>query len=134
VPDVEETTSGANPSDQGNGADAAEPALTHVVEGDTARVSVAGELTEAARRPLVRLLTDLLLSARSLRRLELDLRRVTFVNSAGLSVLVQVQRLVAGHGIEPVLVAPSAVVRGPLMLSGLWHRFGLADDEPGPGS
>ena len=83
---------------------------------------------------LVRLLTDLLLGARSLRRLELDLRRVTFVNSAGLSVLVQVQRLVVGHGIEPVLVAPSAVVRGPLMLSGLWHRFGLVDEEPGPGS
>jgi anti-anti-sigma regulatory factor len=56
---------------------------------------------------------------------------VTFLNSAGLSVLVQVQRLLAPRGIEPVLVAPSPVVTGPLLLSGLWHRFTIVEDGPG---
>ena len=43
------------------GNPAAEPEVTHVLDGDTARFTLSGELTDAARRPLVRVLTDLLL-------------------------------------------------------------------------
>ena len=104
-----------------------EPAVTHAVEGDTARLTVSGELTDAARRPLVRTLTDLLLTEQSLRRVELHLREVTFMSSAGLSVLVQLQKLGAPRGIDTVLVDPPSSVARPLQLTGLWHRFTIAE-------
>ncbi|MGY2001808.1 STAS domain-containing protein [Blastococcus sp. SYSU DS1024] len=103
--------------------------MSHTVEGDTARLVVGGELTEAARRPLVRTLTDLLLAEHSLQRVELDLREVGFMNSAGLSLLVQLQKLGVPRGIPTVLVQPPASVSRPLQLSGLWHRFTVVTDD-----
>jgi stage II sporulation protein AA (anti-sigma F factor antagonist) len=119
-----------------------EPEIGHVLDGDTARVTVTGDLTEAARRPLVRLLTDLLLQEQSLSRVLLDLRRVPFMNSAGMAVLVQVQRMTAPRAIEVALLDPPEGVRRPLQLSGLWRRFPVEDSvgeggvatEPGEGS
>ena len=106
------------------------PEVTAHLDGDVARLTVSGELTDVSRRPLVREVTDLLLAHSSLRRIDLDLRGVGFVNSAGIAVLVQVHKLVAPRAIDLVLVAaPPAVVR-PLQLTGLWHRFTVAD---GPG-
>jgi stage II sporulation protein AA (anti-sigma F factor antagonist) len=106
-----------------------EPEVSHVLDGDTARVTLAGELTEAARRPLVRLLTDLLLQEQSLARVLLDVRRVPFMNSAGMAVLVQVQRMTAPRGIEVTLLDPPEGVRRPLQLSGLWRRFPVLDSS-----
>lgn len=103
--------------------DPGEPAVTSVLEGDTAIVTVVGELTEAARRPLVRTLTDLLLGVPTLHRVELRLRGVTFMSSAGMGVLVQLQKLGQPRGVEVVLVAPSDAVIRPLQLAGLWLRF-----------
>ena len=93
------------------------------MDGQTARLMLTGELTDAARRPLVRAVTDLLLTQPAPARVELDLSAVTFMNSAGTAVLVQLQRLTAPRGIEVVLVDPPVVVVRPLQLSGLWHRF-----------
>jgi stage II sporulation protein AA (anti-sigma F factor antagonist) len=128
---VEETTSsGAIPSPD-RGRPATEPEVTHALDGDIARVSLSGELTGFARRPLMRVLTDLLLQVQTLHRVELDLHGVTFMNSAGLAVLVQALRMTSPRAIELVLVgAPSAVIR-PLQLSGLWHRFTTADPPAG---
>jgi anti-anti-sigma factor len=103
------------------------PQVTSVLDGDTARLAVVGEFTEPARRPLVRTLTDLLLAESGLRRVELDLRGTTFLNSAGLSVLVQLQRLGQPRGVEVVLVDPPESVVRPLQLSGLWHRFPVVE-------
>jgi len=114
---VEETTSAAS----------AEPEVAHRVEDGTARLTVAGELTDTARRPLVRVLTDLLLGQPAPARVELDLSAVTFMNSAGMAVLVQLQKLAAPRGIEVALVRPAHVVVRPLQLSGLWHRFPIED-------
>ncbi len=119
-----------------------EPEVGHALDGDTARVTVTGDLTEAARRPLVRVLTDLLLQEQSLSRVLLDLRRVPFMNSAGMAVLVQVQRMTAPRAIEVALLDPPEGVRRPLQLSGLWRRFPVEDSaggggvatEPGEGS
>src|SRR3712207_3496456 len=58
------------------------PTVAVELEGDTARVTTVGEPTDAARRPLVREVTDLLLAQHDLHRIHLDLRGVTFVNSA----------------------------------------------------
>jgi anti-anti-sigma factor len=122
----ETTTPGAPPAGlQG------EPQVAHVQDGDTARLTMTGELTDAARRPLVRVLTDLLLSHQALRRVELDLRGVSFMNSAGMSVLVQAQRMTSPRAVEVVLIDPPPAVVRPLQLSGLWHRFPVLESAPG---
>lgn len=108
-----------------------EPTVEPVVEATTARLTVRGELTEAARRPLVRVLTELLLTHEPLRRVELRVAGVSFMNSAGMAVLVQLQRMAAPRGIEVVLVAPPAAVVRPLQLSGLWHRFPMVEVPEG---
>jgi anti-anti-sigma factor len=74
-------------------------------------------------RPLVRELTELLLAHPGPERVELHLSAVTFMNSAGMAVLVQLQRMAAPRGIDVVLVDPPVAVVRPLQLSGLWHRF-----------
>lgn len=110
-------------------ADRSAPTVTATLEGDTACLTVVGELTDAVRRPLVREATDLLLAQPSLHRIDLDLRDVAFVNSAGVAVLVQLQKLAAPRAIELVLVAPPPAVVRPLQLTGLWHRFTIREIE-----
>lgn len=105
------------------GPAAAEPEVIHRVEDGVARLSLTGELTEAARRPLIRVVTELLLARPAPIRIELDLSATAFLNSAGMAVLVQLQRLAAPRGIEVALVDPPPAVVRPLQLSGLWHRF-----------
>jgi anti-anti-sigma factor len=105
-----------------------EPRVTSELHQDTAVVTVAGELAEPARRPLVRTLTDLLLSVPSLHRVELRLREVTFMNSAGMAVLVQLQKLGRPRAVEIVLVDPPEAVTRPLQLAGLWHRFPVTEE------
>ena len=111
---MEESASPASP---------AEPEVAHRVEDGIARLSISGDLIDTARRPLVRVLTDLLLKQPAPTRVELDLSGITFMNSAGMAVLVQLQRLAAPRGIEVALVHPTSAVVRPLQLSGLWHRF-----------
>ena len=75
----------------------------------------------------MRALTDLMLKAPDLRRVELDTREVTFMNSAGIASLVQLHKMVQPRGIELPLVVHSTAVARPLQLSGLWHRFTVID-------
>ena len=114
-----------------NGQDPATPEVTSVLAGDVATLTVTGELTEAARRPLVRAVTDLLLSGSALREVCLDVRAVTFMNSAGTAVLVQLQKLGAPRGVDLVLVAPPPAVARPLQLTGLWRRFSIREEGSG---
>src|SRR5215210_101622 len=105
------------------------PTVDVDLDGNTARLTMVGELTDAARRPLVREVTDLLLAQSGLHRIDLDLRGVAFVNSAGVAVLVQLQKLAAPRAIELVLVAPPPAVVRPLQLTGLWHRFTIEETD-----
>ena len=116
---------------QGPGQDD-EPQVRAVVEGDVVSVTVEGELTEAARRPLVRVLTEELLSRQPLRRVELQLGGVPYMNSAGMAVLVQLQRMTQPRAVTVALVSPTAAVVRPLQLTGLWRRFEVVDPEAGP--
>ena len=100
-----------------------EPEVTTDLEAGVPTLTVGGEFTEGARRPLVRTMTDLLLSRPDLRRVRLDLRGVTYLNSAGMAVLVQLLKLGRPRGVDVVLVAPPSAVSRPLQLSGLWLRF-----------
>lgn len=92
-----------------------EPQVHAVVEGDVVSVTVEGELTEE------------LLSRQPLRRVVLRLGGVPYMNSAGMAVLVQLQRMAAPKGVDVALVTPSAAVSRPLQLTGLWHRFPVVD-------
>jgi stage II sporulation protein AA (anti-sigma F factor antagonist) len=100
-----------------------EPTVSVQLDEDVAILTVAGELTQSARRPLVRAMTDLLLNQPTLREVRLDLRAVEFMNSAGTGVLVQLQKLGAPRAVDVVLVAPPPAVVRPLQLTGLWTRF-----------
>ncbi|WP_409331545.1 STAS domain-containing protein [Trujillonella humicola] len=119
---------------EGTAVGHAGPAGTDVLDvreerdGEVCRLTLRGELSEAARRPLVRALTDVLLEVPTLRRVELLLGDVTFMNSAGMAVLVQLQKMAAPRGVGIVLVRPRAVVARPLQLSGLWHRFTVTEN------
>ena len=110
---------------------AGEPAVEHTLDDGTARITVRGELTEAARRPLVRAMTDLLLGHQPLQRAELHLAEVSFMNSAGMAVLVQIQKMADPRRVAVVLVSPPVTVARPLQLSGLWHRFETVDAPDG---
>ena len=101
--------------------------VTTTKNGDTAIIRVVGELREEARRPLVRAMTDLMLNSPTLRRVELDLSEVHFMNSAGVSTLVQLEKLAEPRGIEMPLLVHSTAVARPLQLSGLWRRFTIID-------
>jgi anti-anti-sigma factor len=106
-----------------------EPEVGTDLDGDVATLTVGGELTEGARRPLVRTMTDLMLGRPDLRRVRLDLRAARYLNSAGMAVLVQLQKLGQPRGVEVVLVAPPTAVARPLQLSGLWLRFPVEEYE-----
>jgi stage II sporulation protein AA (anti-sigma F factor antagonist) len=106
----------------------APPEVRTVLADGVAAVTLTGELTEEARKPLVRTMTDLLLGEASLRAVRLQLRDVSFMNSAGMAVLVQLQRMAAPRGVEVVLVQPPTAVARPLQLTGLWRRFPIVED------
>ena len=100
-------------------------------DATSAEVAVVGDLTEDARRPLVRTMTDLMLQVPGLRRVQLDTSGVTFMNSAGVSALVQLEKMGHPRGIELPLVVASTVVARPLQVSGLWRRFTVIDRRDG---
>lgn len=106
-----------------------EPEVRSDRVGDVVQLALDGELTDAARRPLVRVLTEALLSGTPVRRVELQLGGVPFMNSAGMAVLVQLQRMAAPRGVEVALVTPTSAVTRPLQMSGLWHRFPIVDEN-----
>ncbi len=118
---------GDQPADHDDG-----PEVTATLDGDVSRVTVTGELTEAARRPLIRAVTDQMLSVPTLGRLEIDLAGVTFMNSAGMAVLVQLQRMTSPRAVTVALVSPPVAVARPLQLTGLWRRFEVVEDGAGP--
>ncbi|WP_106279104.1 STAS domain-containing protein [Geodermatophilus tzadiensis] len=122
----------AGPDASPGASHGAEPQVTATLDGNVSSVTVVGELTEAARRPLVRAVTDQLLSTPTLHRLELQLSGVTFMNSAGMAVLVQLQRMTQPRAVTVALVEPPPTVARPLQLTGLWRRFEVVDDDDGP--
>jgi anti-sigma B factor antagonist len=79
-------------------------------DATSAELEVVGDLTEDARRPLVRTMTDLMLQVPGLRRVQVDTSGVTFMNSAGVSALVQLEKMGHPRGITVSLVVASSVV------------------------
>lgn len=64
------------------------------------------------------------------RELILDLAGLDFLDSSGLSVLIEVRKAMDGHGGTLVLRDPRAAVRRVLEVTGLFDFFGLNQHEP----
>ncbi|GAB3325495.1 hypothetical protein GCM10027451_50330 [Geodermatophilus aquaeductus] len=131
-PGMDEHRETGGPADPDTGQHDHEPEVVATLDGDVSTITVRGELTEAARRPLVRAVTDQMLSVATLSRVELHLGGVSYMNSAGMAVLVQLQRMTSPRAVTVALVDPPAAVARPLQLTGLWRRFEVVEEGAGP--
>lgn len=62
-------------------------------------------------------------------RLVIDLREVTYLDSSGVSTLVEAFRTINGYGGKLILLAPTARVRGMFEIAKLDQFFVICDDE-----
>ena len=84
---------------------------------ESARIDVAGEV-DASTSPKLAEAIDIALSG-SARRLEINAAEVTFIDSAGLRVLVAAQRTAEESGRRVVVTEPSESIRRLLDITGL---------------
>jgi anti-anti-sigma factor len=82
-----------------------------------AAVAVGGEIDFATHRSLLSALTDLIEQGRP--RIVLDLSRVSFCDSTGLGVMVQIRQRVVGVGGWLRLAGPTEPVRRALEITNL---------------
>lgn len=96
-----------------------EPLDIHTaMDGPTALLRVEGELDAATAPTLDEALRRAAVEGAS-ERLVLDFRNLTFVDSAGLSVLVAAHKRLQREGAELVVSSPSAAVRRLFDIAGL---------------
>jgi anti-sigma B factor antagonist len=91
--------------------------ISTVISGDVGSVLVAGDLDITSAPRLITVLHDLARSA--LRRIELDCRRVEFVDSAGLRALIVGRNEAHGMGTDLALVRTSLSMSRLLDVTGL---------------
>jgi anti-sigma B factor antagonist len=94
--------------------------------GAAAVVAVGGELDLASGPELEAQLDQL--TGPDLQRVVIDLRRLDFMDSTGLSILVRAHQRLAGEGCEMGLVKGSQQVQRLLDLTGVAERLRLVDD------
>lgn len=100
-----------------------------VAHGSSVRLLVTGEIDSSTAPALGRGIDDVLAGAPG--SLTVDLCGVSFLDSAGLSVLASAHRLAREAGVAlRVLAASRAVVR-PLQITGLWQLLGAEQVLPG---
>jgi anti-sigma B factor antagonist len=97
------------------------------------RVTAVGEV-DSSSAPLLRAELDTVLDGGQLRELVIDLDGVTFIDSAGLSVLAGAHRRAAAAGVRLRVLASGRAVIRPLQITGLWDLLGAEQVEPGTGS
>ena len=88
------------------------------------RIIVSGEVDADNAGHLERAVTDLVRRHRP-ERIELDLRKVTFLDSSGIRVLVQCHAEAQQADCDIVLAGTSAAVYRVLDITGLVEHFGL---------
>ena len=99
--------------------------------GPCARLALRGELDLAT----VRLLEDELrrVWARDLRRIEVDLRELTFIGSSGIAALLELNSRARNVGIVLTLVRGPASVQRIFELTGIESQFAFRDGSARPG-
>jgi anti-sigma B factor antagonist len=99
--------------------------------GDLARITVIGEI-DSSTAPLLRTELDTVLEGAP-SELVLDLDGVTFLDSAGLSVLAATHRRLAGGKTRLRLLASGRPVIRPMQITGLWDLLQGEQLAPGAG-
>lgn len=92
-------------------------------------LSVEGEIDLATSPELADALHKALESAG--RRLVVDLRAVRFLDSSGLSLLVQQDRLARAAGRQLIIVKPPPAVQQVFELTALDQHLTMVDEPPG---
>jgi anti-sigma B factor antagonist len=99
--------------------------------GDHAMIKVGGEVDLATSPQLQAVLVDLV--DRGLHQLTIDLEQVSFLDCAGIGMLVDARRRVQEHGGSLKLVRPAPLVRRVLEVTGMTAVFPI-DSSPGGGA
>ena len=89
--------------------------------GDHATIQVGGEIDLATSPRLQAVLVDLV--DRGLHQLTIDLEQVSFLDCAGIGMLVDARRRVQEHGGSLTLVRPAPLVRRVLEVTGMTAVF-----------
>jgi anti-sigma B factor antagonist len=97
------------------------------------RITAVGEV-DSSSAPLLRSELDSALDGGALRELVVDLDGVTFLDSAGLSVLAAAHRGALARDVRLRVLASGRAVIRPLQITGLWDLLGAEQVEPGTGS
>ncbi len=99
-------------------------------DGRCARLALRGELDIAT----VRLLEDELriVWARDVRRIEIDLRELTFVGSAGVAALLEANSRARGLGLALTLVRGTVAIQRVFELTGVEAQFAFRSDTARP--
>jgi anti-sigma B factor antagonist len=97
------------------------------------RITAVGEV-DSSSAPLLRTELDTVLDGGQLEELVVDLDGVTFLDSAGLSVLAGAHRRATAAGVRLRVLASGRAVIRPLQITGLWDLLGAEQVEPGTGS
>jgi anti-anti-sigma factor len=95
--------------------------LTIQDHGDRATIQVAGEVDLATSPQLQAVLVDLV--DRGFHQLIVDLGQVTFLDCAGIGMLIDTRRRVLAHGGSLKLVRPRPFVQRVLALTGMTTVF-----------
>jgi anti-sigma B factor antagonist len=96
------------------------------------RVTAFGEV-DSSSAPLLRTELETALDGQ-LHELVVDLDGVTFLDSAGLSVLAAAHRAALARDVRLRVLASGRAVIRPLQITGLWELLGAEQVEPGTGS
>ena len=116
---------------RGNLSDAPVDLVVHLTSGsaDRQRVSLLGEVDAANAGPLQRKVIEVLADRRP-SAVEIDLRGVTFLDSAGIRALLVCREEAARQGCALTLADPQPAVHQVLRITGLLPHFGLAEATP----
>jgi anti-anti-sigma factor len=109
-----------------------EPTVRYTINkaNGTTQVRVIGELDLMTVPTLDRLLAEV--ERPDLRRIELDLRQVTFVDSTGISLFIELHRAAAEDGRILVLTQLTPTVARVLEITGLLAELTAGDDDSPP--
>ena len=98
-------------------------------DGPAVRVIARGEV-DSASAPLLRAEIDVVLDDGPT-QIVIDLDAVTFLDSAGLSVLAGAHRRATAQGVAMRVLASSRAVIRPLQITGLWQLLRAEQVSPG---
>jgi anti-sigma B factor antagonist len=104
--------------------------IQHEVEAGTGRLVVVGELDMATAPQLEERVGTML--ARSVRELTIDLRKLGFIDSSGLRLLIILRDRAIGEGWTLSLIPPSGQVLEIFALTGADENLPFVEDPRSP--